>query len=363
MPGEVPSAPLPPPVIVEEIRIDDQLQEPSTGGALALPPGKHACEFRFTAPSFVAPEKIRFQWRLDGAESEWVDGGSLRQARYPSLGPGRYTFRVRAGNSGGAWNGTGTPVVLTVAPHYWQTLWFRILAPSLILGLAASLLWLVLRRRHLRELETMNRMQLVQAERTRIARDLHDDLGASLTQLTWLCEAASDRSSAGDAVEIAQIGAKSREMVRSIDEIVWAVSPHNDTLDALAHYICQFAEDFLRNTDIRCRLDVDESLPEHSLKSAVRHDLFLAAREAIHNAARHSDASELHIDIHASDARAEIRISDDGCGFDPDRDQGGNGMRNMQARAAAAGASFILDAEPGKGSSVTFAIQLNPGVG
>ena len=148
-------------------------------------------------------------------------------------------------------------------------------------------------------------------------------------------------------------------MVRSIDEIVWAVNPKNDTLDGLVHYICQFAEDLLHTTSIRCRLDVQDPLPDCALESTIRHDAFLIAREAIHNAARHSEATELQIKIRTTEKEAQITITDNGKGFDPEKTTKGNGLRNMQARAKALNTNLELISTPANGSQIIIHLQLN----
>jgi signal transduction histidine kinase len=347
LPGTHPRNELAPNVFIEEMRIDGKPQENLTAPIL-LPPGRHSCEIKFTATSLVAPEKVHFQWRLNGLENEWVDGGTARSVRYSSLQRGAYSFHVRACNNDGVWTEIRTQLRLEIAPYYWQTTWFRIAAPLAGLSLLAASIWSLLRRRHQQEMRELNRKQALEAERTRIARDLHDDLGASLTQLTWMCE-ASDRQ---DGEPLPEIGAKARSMVRSIDEIVWAVNPKNDTLDGLIHYICQFAEDFLHTTNIRCRLDVQDPLPDCALASTIRHDAFLIAREAIHNAARHSEATELQIKIRTTEKEAQISITDNGKGFDPTKATNGNGLRNMQARAKSLKTHLGINSSHSKGSQV-----------
>ena len=365
LPGQAPA----PSAIIEEVAVNGKPNaEPATamsvsGRPLILPPGDYSLDFRFTSTSLTAPEKLRFRWRLAGLEKAWVEGGPNRTAHYGFLPPGRYEFHVRAGNHDGVWSATDARLGLIVEPHYWQTLWFRIALPLGVVALGAWGIVAALRHRHRRQVEELGRRQALAAERARIARDLHDDLGASLTQLTWLCEAAGRGGFTDDAdrASLTDIGARSRAMVRSIDAIVWAVNPRNDSLDQLAHYICQFAEDFLRGTPLRCRLDVDDPLPECALDAKVRHEAFLIAREAIHNAARHSGADELFIRIHTSPGQVEITVADKGRGFDLTHHGKGDGLRNMQSRAAALGTVLELITAPGAGCSVGLQLPL-PGL-
>ena len=363
LPGQAPA----PAVMIEEALVNGSPNaEPvpaltAAGRPLTLPPGDYSLDFRFTSTSLSAPEKLRFRWRLAGLEKDWVAGGTSRTARYGFLPPGSYEFQVIAGNHDGVWSAGEARLAVVVYPHYWQTLWFRISLPLGVITLGAWGVLAALRQRHRRQLLELGRRQALAAERARIARDLHDDLGASLTQLTWLCETAGRGGFTGETerASLTEIGARSRSMVRSIDAIVWAVNPRNDTVDQLAHYICQFAEDFLRGTAVRCRLDVDDLLPDCPLDATVRHEAFLIAREAIHNAARHSGADELFIRIHVSAGRVEITIVDNGVGFDLTKSGAGDGLRNMQSRADALGTALKLISHPGEGCTVRLSLPLS----
>ena len=203
-------------------------------------------------------------------------------------------------------------IKFTVEPYFWQTWWFKIGSPLLGFGLVGGIVLWILRRRQQLQLQrlehararTQERLEYQQAmerERSRIAQDLHDDLGATLTQVAWLGELASGEATQGAERQslVTQITTHSRDMVRAIDEIVWAVNPKNDSLDHLVTYICEFAEQFFRDTPTRCRVDVQELLPPCSLPSDVRHNLFLAVKEALHNVAKHASASQVWVRVKA----------------------------------------------------------------
>jgi signal transduction histidine kinase/ligand-binding sensor domain-containing protein len=362
-----------PPVIIENLLVDAVAQTlPADGETLVIPPGRHYFEFHFTGLSFTAPDKVRFRWRLEGLEKNWVEGGTARSVSYSFLPPGRYTFRVLACNNDGIWNDQGATVGFRVQPFWWQTWWFKITAPGLGFGLVVGMIFWVLRRRqrlqvHRLEqtralaLERLAHQQSMERERARIAQDLHDDLGASLTHLAWLGESAGrDHALPAERLGlVAQITAKSREMVSAIDEIVWAVNPKNDSLDHLATYICEFAEQFFRNMPTRCRVDVQEPLPVLPLPSDVRHHLFLAAKEALHNVAKHADANRVWVRIKLADGQVQVMIEDDGRGFVPATQAGGDGLENMRRRAATIGAEFELRSVPGHGTTVAWKLPQN----
>jgi signal transduction histidine kinase len=157
-----------------------------------------------------------------------------------------------------------------------------------------------------------------------------------------------------------QITGQSRDMVRAIDEIVWAVNPKNDSLDHLVTYICEFAEQFFRDTPTRCRVDVQELLPPCSLSSDVRHNLFLAVKEALHNVAKHASASHVWVRVKVVGAVAHFVIEDDGLGFVPGTKTRGDGLKNLYDRAAAIGAEFELHSQPDEGTFVSLKLPLGP---
>ena len=239
-----------------------------------ISPGRHRYEFLFTGLSFTAPEKVRFQWRLEGVDADWIDGGKQRSVAYSGLEPGHYQFAVRASNNDGVWSTRPATVTFNVTPHFWQRAGFRIAFAIITLGLSYLLVTGIMRRKHVREMrfleyersleqQRFRHKAAMEAERARIAAELHDDLGANLTQIQWLGESAvpTGNSSSAENELLLRIARKSREMVRLIDQIVWAVNPKNDTLEQLVTYICNFAEQYFRDSATRCRIDVPEDMP------------------------------------------------------------------------------------------------------
>lgn len=328
---------------------------------LRLLPGPKQVQFAFTALSFTRPETIGFKYRLKGFDADWVDGGTQRAATYPQIPPGDYQFQVIACNRDGVWNETGVTLALTAEPFWWQTNWFRVVGPLFAFGLVGGGILLGVRRRHQRQIERLEMLQATERERTRIAQDLHDDLGAGLTQISlntaMIQNPAVTPEIAGGMLQ--EIDQRARELVTALDEIVWAVNPKNDTVPSLARYLCQFTQSCLLPTEIACRLEVSPALPEALVGAEQRHHLFLAFKEALHNTLRHSGADELRLEI-ATEARTLfITLADNGRGFVPGPvPEGADGLGNMRSRLERLGGSCELISVIGEGTKVVFKLPL-----
>jgi signal transduction histidine kinase/ligand-binding sensor domain-containing protein len=370
-PAGVETNSLPPPVRIEEMRVDDKkFADDNNTGTLIIPPGSHRIEFQYTALSFVAPEKVRFKCRLNNLETEWVNAGAKRVATYNYIPPGKYSFKVLACNSDGVWNETGASLDFAVLPHFWQTTWFHFSGGLAMLLATSALVWADARRRMHRRVEKLERERAMERERSRIAQDIHDDLGASLTRIAMLSESVRGDARVPETVSknLDRIFGTARELTRAMDEIVWAVNPRHDTLDSLANYLSRFAHDYLSVAEIRCRLDVPLQLPALPVTAEIRHNLFLAFKEALHNIVQHGAAAEVRVKLELEAARLTLRVADDGRGFDIATPPGGraaigriargNGLANMRRRLADIGGTCEISSKLGIGTTVAFALPL-----
>jgi signal transduction histidine kinase len=377
-PAGVKINPFPPPILIEEVTVDDQLAPlpapdlSAPAAQLQIQPGKHRFEFRYTGLSLVAPEKVRFKYRLDGLESDWVDVGTRRVAYYSYLKPGDYTFRVIACNNDGVWSESGPTLAFTVLPRFWQTWWFTGGAVLAGIGAVGGAARYITRRRLHKKMERLERQRVLENERSRIAKDIHDDLGSNLARIMMLSQ--SNRAEGEDSQQIVtrlgKVYLTARELTRTMDEIVWAVSPHHDTLDSLVNYLGKFAQDFLNVAGIRCRLVVPIQLPAWPLTAEVRHSLFLAFKEALHNVVKHAAATEVRVSLTLAKSGFSASIEDNGRGFDPAsvgtaattndplRIAGGNGLANMRKRIGGIGGECQVDSAPGKGTTVRFIVRV-----
>ncbi len=385
-----------PPVQIEEVIVDNVPVAPTQLAAaverplndkhperLRIKPGGHQFEFQYAALSFRAPGKVRFKYQLEGLDPDWVQAGTRRVAPYSYLPPADYTFRVIACNDDDVWNETGATLAITVLPFFWQTWWFK--GAGLAAGAASvgAAVLLVARRRERRKLEQLERQRALERERARIARDIHDDLGASLTRISMLSQSArADLDGQPQAAEdLDQIYQTSRELTRAMDEIVWAVNPKHDTLDSLVTYLGRFAQHFLSSSGVRCRLDVPVKLPSWTVSAEVRHNVFLALKEALNNVVKHAQATEVRIALEIQPGGFALLVGDNGQGFeygdktnlvwstaspggnvnstsDTARLSGGNGLLNMRKRLEEIGGRAQWDTAPGEGTRVRLQVTM-----
>jgi ligand-binding sensor domain-containing protein/signal transduction histidine kinase len=371
-PGRPADTKAPPTVWLEEVWVDGQPQaledfyqdqrpgDYSLTAALRIPPGRQRLEFHYTGLDLTAPEKVRFRHRLDGLDNDWVEAGARRVAYYNHLAPGTYRFGVTACNNDGVWNEQGASLKVTLLPHYWQTWWFRLLAGAILLGLVAGTVRHLERRRLREQMRRLEQDRAMERERARIARDIHDDLGARLTKISKLTEQAQRLAPDGPANEpVLSIQSTAQEMLGRLDETVWAVNPRNDRLDRLVDYILNYAEEFLRPTNIRCRLKVVGEIPPLTIAAEPRHHLFLAVKEALNNAARHSGASEVQLQLEFAEGVFRVQVLDNGRGFHAAEALArGRGLENMRSRLELMSGEWELQSQPGQGTTLKMGFRL-----
>jgi len=320
-------------------------------------------EIHYTGLNFSAPSAIRFKYRLAGHENTWTEAGDGRAAYYHNIPPGTYRFQVIAGNEDGVWSENAGGFMVTVEPQFWQTWWFR---AAVVLGLAGIVIAVV---RYLstqklrRQLQLHEQQEALEQERSRIARDLHDQLGANLTQVALLGDmAVADKESPSEIESHAQqISQTARETTRSLDEIVWAVNPSNDTLEGLINYACKYAQEYLALAGLRYRTDVPVQLPAVPVPPEVRHNVFLAFREAVNNVVKHAQASEVWIRLQLHPDRFILSIEDNGRGpgdLESSAARMRNGLRNMRKRMKDIHADFFITAGSPGGTLVRLTVPL-----
>ncbi len=367
-PGQIHRNTNPPPVVIESVLVAGQ--ESNTNGphaaapgSVIVPPGKDDLEIQYTSLNLGGADRARFHYRLLGHETKWHEAGAQRFARYPTLPPGQYEFQVQACNEDGVWNETGASLSVTVLPYFWQTGWFRATEVAAILAIVIATVYFIATEKLQRQLAGLRQQQALEKERARIARDIHDQVGASLTQLALLGEMVeADKESPEEAEAHAkQISQTARETTRALDEIVWTVNPSNDSLDGLVNYICKHAQDYLSVAGLRYRLDVPAQLPAAAISPETRHNVFLASKEAVTNIVKHARASEAWIHLRLEPRGFTLEIEDNGrgpSGLKEKAAESRNGMRNMRKRMEDVGGEFSIGPGPHGGTLVRLTVPL-----
>ena len=286
--------------------------------------------------------------------------GNLRTVSYPSLPAGNFRFRVAATSLMGVATGVEASLGVFVPPPFWREPWFWSVATLLVVLIIVAVSRSVVRYRLRKELARVEQQRVLEQERLRIAHDIHDDLGARVTQISLFSAMAQNNQTFPDKARenFDQISRMSRELVSALYETVWAVNPENDNLDALGNFLCQMVNQLCDQRSLRCRLHVVELPSEIQISSATRHNVTMAVKEAVHNVIKHAKATELTVHIELSGRLLTIVVQDDGCGFDTTTESVGNGLTNMKRRLENIGGTCSVESQPGKGTKVKFRLAL-----
>jgi signal transduction histidine kinase len=326
-----------------------------------LPPGSgQQIEFHYTAISLLGADRVKFRHRLDGYDSEWSPETDLRLAFYTNLRPGGYRFRVKAANAHGIWNEQETMLNFVILPYFWQTRIFYVTAAVVLVAMAAGLHWRRLATQ--RRFQELKHQQAFTSEKARIAADMHDELGAALTQIAILGEVAKSQS--GNAAQtrstLDRISQAARDVTSGMSDLVWATNPRNDTLDNLVAYLREQAASQFQGTAIHPRLEFPVTFPEVRVSATFRRNLLLVMKESLHNIVKHADANEVSVQLEIEGPRLVLRIVDNGRGFEPSRRNcAGNGLGNMQKRVRDLGGEFSLGSTPGQGTRIELRVPLH----
>jgi signal transduction histidine kinase len=302
---------------------------------------------------------MRYQHKFENSGADWSVPNAESTVTFANLSAGSYRFLVRAVNAEGVVSESPATVSFTILRPVWQRWWFLLIAAIVI----ASVVYLLYRYR-LRQLLKVERI------RTRIASDLHDDIGSSLSQIAILSEVAQHRSGGNGASEpLKLIADTSREMVDSMSDIVWAINPEKDHLSDLVQRMRRFAEDILDAGDIGYRFDMPEHLRDISLGADVRREVYLIFKECANNLVKHSGASEAKLRIRLDGEFLQIEVEDNGRGFEAAEvsskslsevyeTYGGNGLPNIRKRAGSLGGTFTITSSAEKGTHAVLRVPV-----
>lgn len=354
----------PPPIFIAELKANgvtakklSELGETEVAN-LELASDQRRIEIDFFALGFLTGETLRYQYKLDGAGNDWSEPTTQRTITL-NLSPGAYRFLVRAVNADGVASQNPAIVSFTIARPFWQRWWVIVL-----FLIAISLIVYAVYRYRLRRFVELERV------RTRIATDLHDDIGASLSQIAILSEVVRQKIGAeanGASEPLNLIANTSREMVDSMSDIVWAINPQKDHLSDLIQRMRRFAEDTLDAQDIEYKFTLPDASKHITLGADLRREVYLIFKESINNIIKHAEATEVDLSVEVINNSLVIQIKDNGKGFEQAEIEneydgfGGNGLINMKRRADSLGGQFKIISTLGQGTETTIKVPLKHG--
>ena len=354
-------------LVIEGLVPRGQSGQAGRPGRVSLSPRERQVEFVYTAPCFAMPESIRFRYRLQGLEREWVEAGTRRSVLYSQLAPGEYQLEVMACNKDGVWSEPVVAPVVTILPFWWETTLFHVGAPLLGFALLGGAVLLWFRRHYQFQIEKFELQRAMERERDRIAADLHDEIGANLTHISILSTLAAKPETELNTSRQhnAEVTSVARQTILAFDEILWSVNPKNDTLKSLSHFICRRTEEILAPAKILYHFSLDEALPDTPMSPQRRHGLLLAVKEALHNILKHAGATRVEVTCTVERGQFVVSISDNGCGFDPSvipvnvKGRRGQGLENMSRRLKELCGECFIERQPEGGIRITFRLPMD----
>jgi len=292
--------------------------------------------FHVAAPSYLDEKQVTYSYLLEGSgNQQWSDTSfSNSLINLTNLSPGEYQLKVKAFFPSGMYPPASLSYSFEVTPPWWQTWWFRTLAGLLIIGLLIIGFRFYYRRKMERQMVILEKLKAIEKERTRIATDMHDDLGAGLSRIKFLSETIGIKKQQQQPVEeeVTKIREYSHEMIDKMGEIVWALNEKNDSLSDLLSYTRAYAMEYLSQNGISCKAELPDQLPSLFVSGEFRRNIFLTIKEALHNVVKHAQATQVTLTIHVNH-QLSIRLKDNGIGFDRNNIRSfSNGLSNMQAR-------------------------------
>ena len=342
-----------PPVFITQLSVSGLRQRVSAIGETEIdlpdfPVDQNQIQIDFVGLSFASGEVLRYQYKLDGAGKDWGAPSEERRVNFASLASGKYTFMVRAINSEGEVSVVPAIVRFTILPHFWQRWWFILLA-----ALTLALMIYALYRYRMQKLIELERV------RTRIATDLHDEIGSNLSLIAMVGEAAHRRATDDQmAGWLSMIAGTSRETVDAMSDIVWAVNPGKDRLLDLAQRMRRVAEDALSPRDVTLGFSAPDKTQDMKLDADLRREVFMIFKEGLNNVVRHSQCTRVDVDFRVASGRLLLSVSDNGQGFETQLATDGNGLANMSRRAEKLRGRLKVTSSPIEGTTMQLDVPL-----
>lgn len=346
-----------PSLLLTSIKVNNQLHDESATNFLY---SQNNFSFSIASPSFIDEKSINYSYLLQGSGNEsWSEPSNVSIFNFINLAPGNYTLKLKADFPEMMYPAQMLSYSFTVRPPWWQTWWFKIIPGIILLLITAGIFRFYYRRKLHAQRMILEKKQAIEKERTRIAMDMHDDLGSGLSRIRFLSETISMKQRQQNPLEedIEKIKEYSYEMIDKMGEIVWALNEKNDTLSDLLSYTRAYAVEYLGEYNINCRIEYPDEVPSLFVSGEFRRNIYLSVKEALCNVVKHASATEVSIRFNIND-QLEIFVEDNGKGINMQLEKKqGNGLINMKKRLAEINGSAEIRNE--NGTVVHFSAPIN----
>ena len=348
-----------PQILIHSILVNDSLiQSVQSLHDLHLRYDQNKIYFEFDAVNYNKPEQNQYAYKLTGVDKDWITTNK-NSVSYANLSPGKYQFQVKAANYAGTWSKEYV-VRVSITPPFWQTWWFITLSVIIISGLFVVVIRYISQRNLLERILRLEKEQAIEKERTRIARDMHDDLGSGLTKIAILSEVVKTQLKEEKAiVQLENISHSSRELVDNLQNIIWVLNSKNDSLENLSAYIREYALKFFDSSAVDVVFNYPSQIPFIKLSEEQRRNIFMVIKETLNNISKHSGCSSVTIDLSVTTRQLQIEIKDNGKGFETSSiRQFGNGLNNMKQRMEQINGSYQIQSACNKGTITKLVVPL-----
>ena len=336
-PGTIPKEYQKPEAAITHIAINDTVFIKDSSFLLEhtirVPYFKNDFIFQFAALDYTRPEANKVQYFLEGWDADWVISDN-HTARYSNLPPGKYTLRLKVSNAAGVWSQEEKINIFIQSP-FWKRSWFLMLLSLFLIAVVAFMTYEIAQTKAKRKLRLLEQKIAVDAERNRISADMHDEIGSGITHIALLSELiqAQNKEEKELKKDINTIATSARKLVQTMSEIIWALNPHNDSLENLLAYTREQSQQLFESMNIQLHIDFPDTVPDIKLSNVQRRNLYLVTREALNNALKHSDATNIQLKFEVAHTMYCFSVIDDGVGIkEKNTKYGSNGLINMQKR-------------------------------
>lgn len=324
--------------------------------------------FEFAVLDFVEPTRNQYAYKLEGLDASWNYCGNRNYGSYTKVEPGKYILKIKGSNNDGIWNEEGYSIIITIIPPFYKMLWFQIIAASMLVGSFGGIVRFISLRKIRKQLNQLEKETLIQQERervrTKIARDLHDDVSSTVSSISFYAESLKrqpPQTLQRDLLE--KIGNLSTEALDTMGDIVWSIAPQHDTLNSLLNRIKNLTVDICTSNRIDYKIDIHEVANDINLYAELRQNIYLIFKESMNNIIKHANAGTVYISAGTSSNIFEMIIQDDGKGFKTETDAennrlGGHGLNNMKNRANEINGKLRIFSQLNTGTKIHLSVRI-----